>query len=68
MSDFTIADLKRALVEVREICKETNCINCPFHKMDEANIPYCPMHEDDDGISIHQPAFWVVDDWEEEGK
>lgn len=66
MTNFTIPDLKRALVEVKKICDNNRCVNCPFHKTDEANIPYCPMHEDDDGISIHQPAFWVIGDYEED--
>ena len=62
-----IKNLKKALLEVRELCQNTKfCLKCPLHKMDEVGIPYCPMHEDDDGISIHQPAFWVVDDYEED--
>lgn len=63
---MTIDDLKRALVEVKELCAKEDCISCPFHKTDEVGVPYCPMHEDDDGITIHQPAFWVVGDWEDD--
>ena len=61
-----IDDLKRALVFVRDLCAEHQCESCPLHKMDEVGVPYCPMHEDDDGITIHQPAFWVVGDWEDD--
>jgi len=53
-------------VEVKKICDNNRCVNCPFRKMDEVGLPYCPMHEDDDGNDIHQPAFWVVDDYEED--
>lgn len=63
---MTIEEIKRALVEVKELCIENHCEGCPLHKTDETGIPYCPMHEDDDGISVSQPAFWVVGDWEED--
>ena len=33
---MTIDDLKRALVEVMELCNREICINCPFHTKDEA--------------------------------
>lgn len=63
---MTIDDLKRALVEVREICASNECIICPFHKKDDANVPYCPMQEDADGLELYQPVYWEIDDWEED--
>lgn len=65
---FSIVDLKRALVEVKELCGNIRCKDCPFHKTDEANIPYCPMHEDEEGTNINHPEDWIIDDWKEDGK
>lgn len=63
MPDFTISDLKRALVEVREICGSTlDCLDCPFKKGKEK----CPLTFK---LPIGwSPIHWDIDDWKEDGK
>ena len=51
-----IERLKRALLEVREICRNvTYCPECPFFDK-EANI--CPLNYDTNS--------WHIDDWKED--
>ena len=61
-----IEELKRALVEVSELCVNVKCSSCPLAKRDEANVPYCPLMETEDGINLHEPYEWDVDDWRED--
>lgn len=64
---MTIDELKRALVEVRELCVNKHCSACPFHKTEEdSNIPYCPMYEDMNGNNADYPGVWDIDDWKED--
>jgi len=64
-----IEKLKRALVEVKDMCRNTCCAKCPLHKMQEdAHIPYCPLYEDEDGMTVGVPVEWEIDDWKEEMK
>lgn len=63
---MTIDELKRALVEVRDMCRKTKCIKCPLRKTEE--VPYCPLHEDEYGIIFEYPAAWDIDDWKEEAQ
>ena len=66
MPDLTISDLKRALVEVSEWCANTKCSSCMFAKRDDANVPYCPMVMNEDGIRFDYPYEWDNDDWKED--
>lgn len=67
MADFTIDDLKRALVEVREICKKGKCVTCPFRKVEEeTGIPRCPLYEDEYGMAVQFPICWDIEDWKED--
>lgn len=62
-----IGEIKQALVEVREMCRHSKCVTCPFHKMeDESDIPYCPLYEDEDGNTAGVPAMWDIADWMED--
>jgi hypothetical protein len=63
---MTIDELKRALVEVSELCANVKCSSCPLAKRDEANVPYCPLIENEDGIRHDYPYEWDVDDWKED--
>lgn len=64
---MTIDELKRALVEVRKMCKDRQCVNCPLHKIEpQSNIPYCPLYENEDGITVGVPVEWEIADWEED--
>ena len=65
---MTIDELKRALVEVSELCMNIKCSSCPLAKRDDANVPYCPLIENGDGIRFDYPDEWDVDDWEEQEK
>lgn len=59
---MTIAELKRALVEVSNMCARTeecgSAKRCPF---------WCEVAN---GCSLdhHFPEYWDVDDWKEDGK
>lgn len=53
---MTIDELKRALVEVRDICRsQTICGGCPF---DDETSNSCPI--------MFRPDEWDVDDWKED--
>lgn len=67
---MTIDELKRALVEVRDICEDINkCIDCPFHKINEyTHLPYCPLCAPGTDFDLHYPYEWDTDDWKENGK
>lgn len=66
---MTIDDLKRALVEVRDICTNSGCVNCPFHKnIGYSNLIVCPLTETKYGADISFPSEWFIDDWKEVGK
>lgn len=55
--EMTIEELKRALVEVSTHCKNyplPECYGCPFADSDG----FC-------NLTSH-PAYWDVDDWEED--
>lgn len=65
---MTIDELKRALVEVRELCAHTTkCVACPLHKNEKGStIPYCPLYEDMYGMAVQLPNMWDIDDWKED--
>ena len=63
---MTIEELKRALVEVSELCMNIKCSSCPLAKRDDANVAYCPLCETEDGYEINMPDEWDVDDWKED--
>jgi hypothetical protein len=63
---MTIDELKRALVEVSELCANVKCSSCPLAKRDDANVPYCTLIENEDGIRHDYPREWEVDDWKED--
>lgn len=63
---MTIEELKRALVEVSELCGKLKCSSCPLAKRDYANVPYCPLIESEDGIRFDYPDEWEIDDWKED--
>ena len=65
---MTVEELKRALVEVSELCANIKCSSCPIAKRDDANVPYCPLTETEDGININMPDEWDVDDWREDAE
>ena len=53
---MTIDDLKRALVEVREICRQrAQCGGCQF---DNEKSNSCPI--------MDRPDKWDIDDWKED--
>ena len=54
MPDLTIFDLKRALVEVREMCIHGECYTCPF----KVNTCHCKL--------LFLPVSWEIDDWKED--
>lgn len=57
---MTIAELKRALVGVRDFCRNRGetiryqCSDCPF------NGSWCRIND--------TPEFWAVDDWKEDAE
>lgn len=59
---MTIEELKRALVEVKEICQTHKCSKCPLYK---TNGIYCPLIEGEDGV-LDCPGEWDIDDWKED--
>ena len=65
MPDLTISDLKRALVEVRELCARVKCTDCPLKKCDDASVEYCPLVENEHGFRFEYPVEWDIDDWKE---
>lgn len=53
---MTIDEIKRALVEVRDICKHrTQCGGCPF---DNEKSNSCPI--------MDRPDEWDIDDWKDD--
>lgn len=53
---MTIDDLKRALVEVRDMClNRTFCDGCPF---EDERSNFCPIQ--------NRPDEWGIDDFKEE--
>lgn len=56
---MTISDLKRALVEVRQICRTGKCCSCPFSQ--KANGAVCCRLADEDESWV--PYAWQIDDW-----
>jgi hypothetical protein len=63
---MTIEDLKRALVEVRGLCRQYHCAECPI-QMEYCGDEYCPLMETEDGFDVHFPKDWAIDDWEDDG-
>lgn len=62
---MTIDQLKRALVEVRGICVDTLCVDCPFRKKNEyTGFPVCPLGVATRAFESHYPCQWDIDDWE----
>lgn len=56
MSNFTIPNLKRALVEVKRICSEKDdCGDCPFDYAYKCVCPICDI-----------PCRWQIDHLEED--
>ena len=67
MPDLTISDLKRALVEVKELCVRTECNACPLHKTEKGTIIlYCPLYMNMDYEVVMFPFMWDIDDWKED--
>lgn len=66
MPDLTISDLKRALVEVRELCANVKCKSCPLAKRDDAHVAYCPLVENERGFRFEYPVEWDINDWKED--
>ena len=70
---MTIEELKRALVEVRQICEKTeDCIHCPFHT--DEFLGYggrlfgsCPLAVEVD-YQPGNPENWDIDDWKEDSE
>lgn len=61
---MTIAELKRALVEVSYMCAERDaCYGCPF-EMDLPDRHICKLSPKLDSDML--PEFWDVDDWKED--
>lgn len=59
---MTIDELKRALVEVRDICKNNAfCQTCPLNKK-FGSVIVCRFHEE----KVWYPYEWDVDDWKED--
>ena len=54
---MTIDELKKALVEVSELCWETcYCSKCPLHYEEVEGVPECPLC--DETLTI-PPAYWA---------
>jgi hypothetical protein len=52
---MSIEDIKRAMVEVKNICDHHECYECPFRK---DNSGKCRLNL--------YPLHWETDDWEDE--
>lgn len=60
---MTIDELKRALVEVRKICRNNlSCWNCGFRK----GYDSCPLARIDNAGNPFMPEDWEFDGWEED--
>ena len=63
---MTIDELKRALVEVRKICTDSDCCNCPFSSKDTTNTGVVMCRLSDDECEMFTPLCWRIDDWKED--
>lgn len=66
---MTIEELKRALVEVRDICRsKLTCYDCPFSdRKRRKDVYYCPIKfVSKEANDIYFPEEWDVDDWKED--
>lgn len=68
MPNFTIPDLKRALVEVKRICMDSACCNCPFANKDTTKTGVVMCRLSDDEYEMSTPLCWEVDDWKEDAQ
>lgn len=67
MPDMGYLAVKKALLQVKDMCRNTKCIKCPLHKTEEdTHVPYCPLYEDEYGITVGHPVEWDIDDWRED--
>lgn len=65
MPDLTISELKRALVEVKRICKEReSCVDCPFSNPYSRTVSckLCDLFL----VSRVPPMDWDIDGWKED--
>ena len=53
---MTIDEMKKALVEVSELCAHTKCVACPLHYEEISGIPECPLS--DEALTM-PPAYWA---------
>lgn len=53
---MTIDELKKALVEVSELCAHTKCVSCPLHYEEISGIPECPLSDE---ALMMPPAYWA---------
>lgn len=61
----TLEEIKQALVEVRDICRDNRCIKCPFSKTyKEYGVVDCRLARNLDEWEL--PYKWDVDDWKEQ--
>ena len=61
---MTIDELKKALVEVSELCAHTKCVACPLHYEGISGIPECPLSDE---ALTKPPAYWAKSKLMEEG-
>ena len=65
---MSIEDLKRALVEVKKICTDSNCCDCPFARQYDSPACCVVCRLSDDEYEMFTPLCWDVDDWKEDVK
>lgn len=58
---MTIEELKRALVEVKKICTDSDCHDCPFGYDTGLGCVVCRISDDEQEMFL--PLAWDVDDW-----
>lgn len=61
---MTIDELKKALVEVSELCEKTKCVDCPLHYKEISGVPECPLSDE---ALMMTPAYWAKSKLMEEG-
>ena len=62
---MTIEELKRVLVEVKEICLGSErCCDCPFRYDTDDGRVMCRLSDDEN--VMFTPLCWDIDDWKEE--
>lgn len=67
--EMTVGELKRALVEVKKICSDVLCMDCPFGKRNEyTGFRYCPLETAKRSRESRFPFEWEIDDWKEDSK